>query len=525
MYRDIEMINPVNTSPTNLIMRFTSQNNKGSEKKCLPGNPNYTRTSIFYVNDFHGKAQNMERAITALNAFNRKVSPDTDVLKLSSGDIMLGEDKKINTVAKYFLKFIGVTASAVGNHECDMKSKDFAEMTQDINYSLLACNMKTKKPNALAQKVKSSVIEEHNGNKYGIIGTMPSDILSRIKNDVQSDLQIEPVSIRETIKDIQTEADKLKQQGVNKIILLSHSGYGYDKKIARETDGIDVILGGHSHNLLEGVKPEENLFTSKSGEPVIITQAGRDGKHFGVLNLEFDENGIIKKVQNNVDSTRKFCRNAAAKQVFESILGKPEVVGVINTAPGPLKNDLIDPSPLANFALDAIKERSGADIAMVVAANIRGYLEKGRVDTMAISEISPFKNKIMKINYTEKEIVDALKATAKSVNNRSNKPGIMHVSGLKYEISRNGQIYNLRFVDREGKEHPIDVNNPRTDKTYLVAINDFYAAGNDDLPMLNKQLQAVEKFDYDLNDCVEWFIRNHKEPVDIVDDGRLKIID
>ena len=131
----------------------------------------------------------------------------------------------------------------------------------------------------------------------------------------------------------------------------------------------------------------------------------------------------------------------------------------------------------------------------------------------------------MKINYTEKEIVDALKATAKSVNNRSNKPGIMHVSGLKYEISRNGQIYNLRFVDREGKEHPIDVNNPRTDKTYLVAINDFYAAGNDDLPMLNKQLQAVEKFDYDLNDCVEWFIRNHKEPVDIIDDGRLKIID
>lgn len=525
MYRDIEMINPVNTSPTNLIMRFTSQNNKGSEKKCLPGNPNYTRTSIFYVNDFHGKAQNMERAITALNAFNRKVSPDTDVLKLSSGDIMLGEDKKINTVAKYFLKFIGVTASAVGNHECDMKSNDFAEISHDMTYNLLACNLRTKKPSTLTNIVKSSVIEEQNGNKYGIIGTMPSDILSRMKTEVQSDLQLEPMNIRETIKNIQTEADKLKQQGINKIILLSHSGYGYDKKIAKETDGIDVILGGHSHNLLEGVKEGENLFTSKAGEPVIITQAGRDGKNFGVLNLEFDENGIIKKVQNNVDSTRKFCRNAAAKYVFENILGKPEVVGFINTAPGPLKNDLIDPSPLANFALDAIKEKTGADIAMVVAANIRGYLEKGKVDTMAISELSPFKNKLMLINYTEKEIVDALKATAKSLNNRSNKPGIMHVSGLKYEISRNGQIYNLRFVDKSGREYHIDVNNPRTDKTYLVAINDFYAAGNDDLPMLNKQTEAVQKFDYDLNDCVEWYIRNHKEPVDIVDDGRLKIID
>ena len=519
------MLNPINSSQSNLITQYKRQNNLGF--KCLPGKTNYTRTSIFYVNDFHGKAQNMERAITACNAYDSFTSSkEVDKLKLSSGDIMLGEDRKINEVAKNFLKFIGVTATAVGSHECDMKSEEFKDFISNVNYSLLACNIKTKKPSALVDNVKASIIEEHNGNKYGIIGTMPSDILSRIKNDVQQDLQIEPISINETIKRIQAEVDKLKQQGVNKIILLSHSGYGYDKKIAKETDGIDVILGGHSHNLLEGIEDGKNLFTSKSGEPVVITQAGRDGKNFGILNLEFDKNGIIKKVQNNVGTTRRFCRNAAAKGIFEQILGKPEIVGIINTAPPPLKNDLIDPSPLANFALDAIREKTGAEIAMVVAANIRGYLEKGKADTTTISEISPFKNKLRNIYYTEKEIVDALKATAKSVNNRSNKPGIMHVSGLRYEISKNsGQIYHLRFVDKEGNEHPIDVNNPRTDKKYLVAINDFYAAGNDDLFMLNKEFEAVQRFDYDLNACVEEYIRKHKEPIDIVDDGRLKLID
>lgn len=520
------MINPVNTSPINLITQYKSKiNNSG--KRCLEGNSEYTRTSIFYVNDFHGKPQNMERAITASNAFDRFTpSAGVDKLKLSSGDIMLGEDIGINTVAKTFLSIIGVTASAVGNHECDMKSDDFSNLMADVRYNLLACNLKSKTNNALTEKVKSSIVEEHNGNKYGIIGTMPSDLLSRLKyGKVLQDLSIEPVNIQETIVCIQKEIDKLKAQGINKIILLSHSGYGYDRKIARETDGLDIILGGHSHNLVEGITEGENLLTSKSGEPVIITQAGRDGKNFGILNLVFDKNGIIKSVQNNVESTRGFCRNAPAKHVFEQILGKPEVVGVIRTAPPPLKNDLIDVSPLANFALDAIKEKTGADIAMVVAANIRGYLEKGRVDTMSISELSPFKNKLMNIYYSEKDIVDALKATAKSLNTRNNKPGIMHVSGLKYEISKDGHIYNLRFINKDGKEEVIDINNPRTDKKYLVAINDFYAAGNDDLGMLNKMSEAVQKFDFDLNYCVEDYIRKHEQPVDIVDDGRLKIID
>ena len=518
------MINPVNISPTNLIAQYKRRNN--IQKQGLPDSKNYTRTSIFYVNDFHGKAMNMERAITASNLFDRLTPPSVDKLKLSSGDIMLGEDIGVNTVAKMFLKCIGVSACAVGNHECDMKSKDFKTVLSDINYSLLACNLKTKAPNPLTEKVKSSIVEEHNGNKYGIIGTLPSDLLSRVKyGKVLQDQQMEPANIQETITNIQTEVDKLQKQGINKIILLSHSGYGYDRKIAQETEGLDVILGGHSHNLIEDVKEGENLLKSKNGEPVVITQAGRDGKNFGVLNLEFDQNGIIKKVQNNVGITRKFGRNLAAKNLFEQILGKPEVVGYVNTAPPLLQNDLLDPSPLANFALDAIKAKTGADIAMVLSANLRGYIEKGKIDTVTISELSPFKNKLMNIYYTEKEIVDALKLSAKSFNDKNSKPGIMHVSGLKYEVSRNGQIYNLRYINKDGKEEPIDINNPRTDKKYLVAINDFYAAGNDDFTMLNKISQAEQKFDFDLNYCVEDYIRNHKGPIDIVDDGRLKIID
>lgn len=521
------MINPVNISrPTNLLYKYRGQNENLPSGK--PYQSSGTKTSIFYVNDYHGKAMNMERTITASNEFDQYTSSDrVDKLKLSSGDILLGENPKINEVAKNFLKFIGVTASAVGNHECDMKSDVFKDLMKDISFKLLACNLKTKSnENPLSHKVEKSFIEEHNGHKYGIIGVLPTDLLSRVKyGKVLQDQQIDPVSIEETINDIQKEVNKLKAQGVNKVILLSHSGYGYDRKIAKETDGIDVILGGHSHNLIEGMKEGENLLYSKSGEPVVITQAGRDGKNFGVLNLEFDENGIIKKVQNNVAVTRKFTRNVPAKHVFEQILGKPEVVGVIRTAPPVLTHDLIEPSPLAYYGLDAIRERTGADIALVGAANIRGYVEKGKIDTRTIDEISPFKNKIVKINYTEKEIVDALKFGAKSFVNRNNKPGIMYVSGLKYTLSKNGHIYNLRYIKKDGTEETIDIASPRTDKIYSVAINDYYSSGNDDLTMLNKFDKATEKYTFDLNECVEYKIRNTKGPIDMVDDGRIKITD
>lgn len=521
------MINPLITSqPSNLISQNSRQNY--STAKNPPNSSDYTRTSIFYVNDYHGRAINMERTITASNEFDRFVpSQPTDKLKLASGDIMLGEDSLINKVAATFLKIIGVTASAVGNHECDTNPAEIKNLFPKLSYTLLACNLKSKDEGDVFHKyIKSSIVEEHNGNKYGIIGTIPSDLLTRLKYaDVLREKDIEPASIDETIKMVQSEVDKLKAQGINKIILLSHSGYGYDMKIAQQTDGIDVILGGHSHNLLKDIKENINLLKSKSGEPVIITQAGRDGRNFGILNLEFDSDGIIRKAQNNVATTRIFSRNAPARHVFDTIFGKPEIVGQVRTAPPIMQNDLVDPSPLANFALDTVREDTGADIAIITSALLRGTLEKGRVDTRTISELSPFKNKIVNVYYTEKELVDAIKFAAHSFKNQSNKPGLIYVSGLKYTVTKDGTVKEIKFVKKDGTEENIDVNNPRQDKQYLVSVNDYIAAGGDNFSMLNKIKNAEKIFDYDLTKCVEDYFRRHPEPVDIVDDGRIKVVD
>ncbi len=514
------MITPVNASQPNLLSQALWK--KSPDGKTEANKPD--RTSIFYINDFHGKSINMERAVTASNAFDHFVpSIPTDKLKLSSGDIQLGEPAPANKVMVEAQNIMGIMASAMGNHEYDTPSH-IAELIPLMGYKMLACNINIKPDNPLYGKVEKSYIQEINGNKYGIIGATPVDLFSRLKyGKIFEELEID--GIDDTIRDIQGEVNKLKQQGVDRIILLSHVGFGYDQKIARETDGIDIILGGHSHNLVMDVKPNINLFSSKSGEPVVITQAGRDGNYFGVLNVEWNNKGIMTKVQNNVTSTRGFKRNPVVRYIFEQILGKPKVVGVINSAPAPLNNASIEPSGHANFLCDCMREELGTDIALFGSATIRGFFEAGKLDTRWLEDISPFKNKMVVANYTEKEIVDMLRVSASSLVNTNNKPGIVHVSGLKYTISKDGKLKSASFVDKNGKETPLDIDNPRADKMYKTVLTDYYAQGHDGFTMLNKYDKAEKIYDFDVCKCVEDYMHKHTEPIDIVDDGRIQIVD
>jgi 5'-nucleotidase len=485
---------------------------------------NNVKTSIFYVNDYHGKSINMERTVSASNAFDarNKTKKDVDTLKLSSGDIMIGEDFKTNQLSVMFQKFIGVSASAVGNHEYDLQEK-VGTVLPLISYDMLASNVRINPRNPWFSKIKPSVTKEINGHKYGIIGTTPIDLFKRSKEGIiQRDITVSQA--KETIKDIQGEVDKLQKQGIDKIILLSHLGYTMDKIVANQTQGIDVILGGHSHDLIKGVEEGKNLFYSKTKEPVVITQAGRDGKNFGILNLEFDSNGVIKKVQNNVGETKDFRRFTPVKYVFDKIFGARETFGKIKSAPPPLKKDLIEANPHAYFIADCMKKDLDCDVVILPSPNIRGFFEQGKIDSRILADIMPFQNKLYKMSYSEKDLVEAIKLASKSFTNTANKPGIFYTSGLKYTVTTAGKIKAMSFVDKSGKETPIDIDNPKTDKYYTTVLNDYCAQGNDGFNLLNQPERILEKYDFDATQCVKDILKQTKEPVEIVDDGRIKIV-
>ena len=489
--------------------------------------PKYITTDIFYINDNHGRIGNMSRIYSAKELYDYQNKNSTaDKLVLAAGDISAGADTKIAKAANTYMNALGIEATSDGNHEYDENPPEIAESKKGAKFKSLGMNLQIPKGNPLDGVIEKSFVLEKNGHKYAIIGLAPPDLHERIR-DNDSRKQIGVDDFEKTLKDVQNAINDYKKQGINKVIVLSHCGLTKDKRLAQETSGIDVIVGGHTHDLLKGVEEGKNLLTSKSNEPVVITQAGKDGEYFGDLKITWDdEKGTIVKVQNNVTPSSIFKRNRVLKGVFDQILGKPEHLGEVKLATGPTKERLIDPNPNAFLIMDAVREEFGTDLAIINAGNIRGFFEQGPLDSRQVFEVVPLKNNMVKLKLTEKELVDALKVGAKSFTDPGHKPGIIMPSGLKYTVSRNGELKAASFIDKAGKETSIDINNPRTDKVYTVATDDFLASGGDNL-ISNKieKGEIDENFDFDKDKLTCDYIKKLNAPVELKDDGRINVVD
>lgn len=501
-------------------------------------NPKLTHTSWFYVNDVHGKMTNMERIYNMTKEFDAtpaaKIAPafwnkntgDVSKFKVASGDIILGANYIHNQVANKFLDWSGFIASALGNHELDVvEPGNLAKLLSDSKYKMLAANVDIKEGSPLVGKIQKSMVVERDGEKYGLIGIAPEDMLERVKmNNTLKDFSVK--NDDETIKIVQDEVNKLQAQGINKIIVLSHEGTKKDQRLAQETSGIDLIFGAHTHDLIEGLQEGVNLFTSKSGEPVILTQAGKDGENVGILNVDFDENGVVKKAQNNVIKTKNYNRPLFVKDSVEDIIGKPEIIGKVKAAVAPPEQRLIENNPHGNLIADAMRNELGTDIAILNAGNIRGNFSEGTVDSRLISDITPFEDKMWIIGLSEKQIVDAINVGLKSLTKSSNKPGILLVSGLKYKANKQGELLDLEFIDKNNQLHKIDVKNPDPNKKYTVAADDFFATGGDGYLESNKNPDFVlQKFDMDKNKLACDYIKKMDQPMEIKDDHRIEIIE
>ncbi len=478
--------------------------------------------SVGYVNDIHGQTNNQLRILSGLEGD----------LRLSGGDDQIGNEKNrpTNQVTVNFLDSANIAARAMGNHEMDTSVKDFCDLNKGHKTHLLAVNIREKE--CCADKTefneikKDSVITEVNGEKIGLVGACPNDLSERIiKPDVIKDCELDDYPT--TVNRIDAEVKKLASQGVNKIFLLSHLGHEKNIDIAQKVNGIDVIIGGHSHELLKDIKEGENLIYSPSGEPVVITQAGKDGHHFGLLNLEFDKDGVITRAQNNLHKTRNYPKSYVHEYISNSYLGKAEIVGEIKSVVPLPENILINENPHANFVCDAMRELTGADIGLWNNTAARNSFHVGVVNSRDIKDIAPFADEMTVIPLTEKELVDGFNLAIQRTFTRENhKPGLHAVSGLNLTVSRSKKaLIDMNFVDKDGNLHHIDVNNPRADKVYKVATDKFIATGGDDIPMFNKLSEAYEIYPYSKNVMVCDYLKQQKEPVEINQTGRVIVVD
>ncbi len=482
-----------------------------------------TKLKLFYTNDWHGQTDNMGGILGASLQFDSSTKgQNVDTLKLIAGDSWSGGNTKKNNLILNLMNYMGFDACAIGNHELDAGTKSFIDTIKGtIGTKFVTSNIKTQDGKSLEGTV-SSFVKEENGNKYGIIGLSPIDLKTVVA--VEKIPELDVMGFEQTVENTQAEIDKLRKQGVNKIIILSHIGKDLDEKLASQLDGVDIIVGGHSHDKIEGVKEGENLVRSKSGQPVVILQTGQNAQNYGILNAEFDVNGILTCVSNSVIETNRN-KNSIVERIKDSEIGSSPAVGTIKEINPMPENRKITPSAWTGMVADSMCKALNTDIAIINSANIRKVPQIGKLTERDVEESAPMKNELIKTQMSEEQIVSAIKdAAQRSFGSVDSYPGLLQCSGVKYTIDSNGKLLHLSFVDKEGKETVVDVNNPSKTKMYTVALDSFLANGKEYPDMMPKG--EVEKFNFDKDKTMIDYLksRQDKDELIIKDDGRLKIV-
>ncbi len=486
-----------------------------------PNNKN--RVYVYYINDTHGNSDQIAGLINGAKEF-KEATEGSQALIVSGGDNSSGGDVKKNSfIFDLMQDLIGVDASGVGNHENDAGAEGFSEALKGKKMPFIATNVKFENE-ALNKLVKKSQIIEKNGEKYGLVGTMPIDFKLCTKEKVQKGIEVDDFD--NTIKHLQEEIDKLRKQGINKIILLSHTGYETDKQLAQKLDGADIIIGGHSHTVVEGAKEGENLVKSKSGEPVIITQAGENGKYFGILEVEFDDKGVLTKVKNRLTENKNRERSPIIEYIKDKVLGKSKTIGKLTYVEPMPENRRITPCGWTCTMADSMKEELGVDIALINSANIRKVPKCGNLTERDITESAPMKNNLLITKITQKQLTEAIRNAAKqSFSSQNGEPGLIQCSGVSYKIDKKGNLLELNIIDKEGKKTPVDINNPSEEITYSAAYDTFMAQANGETPELAPKFE-VKQLDYDKDKTMTDYLSKmpNVNNIQIRYDNRIEIV-
>ncbi|MBQ8173039.1 MAG: metallophosphoesterase, partial [Mailhella sp.] len=181
-------------------------------------------------------------------------------------------------------------AMTLGNHEFDDGCLALAKFLERSKVPALAANLAPEKGCPLLKAdYAPHLVKEIRGEKVGIIG---------IANEQGSTLAAACKHTKFTgmTETLEREVAELEAQGVKHIVVVTHIGLPADRELARSVDGVDIIVGGHTHSFIgegEGSEgPYPIVEKSPGGQPVRVVTAKRAAQYLGELNVTFDEKGV-----------------------------------------------------------------------------------------------------------------------------------------------------------------------------------------------------------------------------------------
>lgn len=481
--------------------------------------------TILHTNDTHANLDtvsspdNIARRVTAIKeAKANAVNP----LLVDAGDVFSGTlyfNQYLGLADLEFMNLVQYDAMTFGNHEFDKGSEVLNDFIEHAKFPFVSSNVNFSADALLTQKFKDEVtrdakdatiypaiIMEVDGEQVGLIGLTTEDTANIASPG--------DVTFENEVQKAKGTVAMLKNEGINKIVVLSHLGYDVDVNLAKEVEGIDIIVGGHSHTKLD-----QAVVDRSDSEPKLIVQTGEKGQFLGQLEVVFDDEGVLQEWNSSLISVDE--KDSNEQYVIQP---DPEALQILNTKYKPGVEELkqtevgttevklngvradvrTKETNLGNLIADGMLDAAqaagtNAVIALQNGGGIRESIEAGKITMGDVMTVLPFNNDLVTITLTGAEIKEAME------NGVSKTPAadgrFPHIAGMKfyYESTKpvGSRVLRIEVKGKNGYE-PIDMN-----KSYEVATNAFTAKGGDFYASLEKaylegRVNLLYKPDYEV---------------------------
>lgn len=436
------------------------------------------KVRLLHVNDFHGFAEphrplgslELQGGAANLAGAVKRLRAACPSLLLAAGDMIQGDNwANLFQGASVIelMNAMGFDAMVVGNHEFDFGQEVLKERIRQAAFPVLGANVQG------VPGLKPYVVKKAGGVRVAILGVVTPDTPQATHpRNVAGLTFTDPVAaVREYLPRLRQEADL--------VVVLSHLGYAEDRKLAQAVPGIDVIVGGHSHTRLE--RPEQVNGTW-------IVQAYEHGKFLGVLDLTV-RRGRVAAARGWLVPVGPGLGPADPKILALVKKYQQRVDGLLNVVVGEAAVDLEaehsrqQETPLGNLVADVLREKTGADAALINGGTLRAGIPKGPVTRKQIYTALPFDNYLVAFRLTGAKVRQALEHG---------------VAGLPEKEGRFPQVAGLKFTYRASappgsRIGEVEVGGRTLDpeKVYVLATHDFLAAGGDGYTVFGEILKEA----------------------------------
>ncbi len=479
---------------------------------------------ILYTNDVHcGVDDNIGYAGLAL--YKKEMQVQTPYVTLvDAGDAIQGAPIGTLSDGGYIIDImnqVGYDFAIPGNHEFDYGMPRFLELSGKLNCGYYSCNftnLATGAPVFAPYKMM-----DYGDTQVAFVGVSTPESFTKSTPTYFQDANgnyiygfCEDESGQALYNQVQVTVDAANAQGADYVILVGHlgnegvSGQWSSEAVIKNTNGIDAVIDGHSHETYD------KTFPNKDGEQIVVTQTGTKLKNIGKMTIKPDGTITTEMVNTVPDAgftTYTVQKNDSLSKIAKKTLGssqawtiiynankdkikKPNLItaGMVLTIPGgaaatedgkfvdaaadayikqiqaqyseSLKTvlgstsvDLTIKDPatgeravrsaetnLGDLCADAYRYQLGADIGLMNGGGVRDSIAAGTITYNDTLKVFPFGNMGCVVEATGQQIKDALEMASKDCPTENG--GFLQVSGLTYTVDTS--IPSSVKVDEKG---------------------------------------------------------------------------